>query len=246
MLEFDATQWILVALAAMVFGVTKTGIPGIGILAIVLTASAMDTKLSTGFVLPLLIMADIVAVAYYRRHAEWKHLFRLMPPALAGIAIGYFLMEPIDGGQLRPMLGGIVIALLALDLWRNTRKTPPKIPDHWGFAVAVGVVAGITTMLANAAGPLIVLYFLAMKFDKERFIGTAAWYFLILNCIKVPLQMKLGNITAESFLTNLALLPAVLFGAICGVAILKRIPQKWFVITVKVLTLAAAVKLLLF
>jgi uncharacterized protein len=246
MLDFDVTQWILVALAAMVFGVTKTGIPGIGILGIVLVASVMDTKLSTGFVLPLLIMADIVAVAYYRRHAEWKHLFRLMPPALVGIAIGYFLMERIDGGQLRPILGGIVIVLLALDLWRNTRETPPAIPDHWGFAVAVGVVAGITTMLANAAGPLIVLYFLAMKFDKERFIGTAAWYFLILNCIKVPLQMQLGNITAESFMTDLALLPAVLIGATCGVLILKRIPQTWFVIIVKVLTLAAAVKLLLF
>jgi uncharacterized protein len=244
MLELTSIQWTFAALAALVFGITKTGVPGIGMVGIVLIASVMDVKQSVGFVLPLLVMADIFAVAYYRRHAEWKHLIRLMPPALVGILIGYFWLDRITPGQLRPLLGLIVITLLGLDLWNNTRKQRITVPDHWGLAMAVGVVAGVTTMLANAAGPLIMLYFLAMRFDKHRFIGTSAWYFLVLNCIKVPFQINLGNITLASFLTNLALLPAVVVGALCGVFVLRRIPQRGFAVSVKILAGIAALKLL--
>jgi len=233
MLELTSIQWTFAALAALVFGITKTGVPGIGMIGIVLIASVMDVKQSVGFVLPLLVMADIFAVAYYRRHAEWKHLIRLMPPALVGILIGYFWLDRITPGQLRPLLGLIVITLLGLDLWNNTRKQR-----------ITGVVAGVTTMLANAAGPLIMLYFLAMRFDKHRFIGTSAWYFLVLNCIKVPFQIDLGNITLASFLTNLALLPAVVVGALCGVFVLRRIPQRGFAVSVKILAGIAALKLL--
>lgn len=246
MLGFSPEVWIVLYVSAFIVGLTKTGIPGIGILAVVLMASVMDAKESVGFVLPVLIAGDIFAVAYYRRHAVWRHLLRLMPPALVGIGLGYLVMRRVEGGQLGPIIGAIVITLLAADYWRQRSAGGAKVPTQWWFAGAIGAAAGVTTVLANAAGPLIVIYFVAMRFEKEKFIGTAAWYFLVLNCVKVPLFLEQGIITGNSFRAGMMLVPGVLAGAAVGVLVLKRIPQKWFVVVVKLLALAAAIKLLLF
>jgi hypothetical protein len=247
MLGYPPETWVFFVLAALVVGITKTGIPGIGILAVVLLAAGMENaKESVGFLLPLLIMGDVFAVAYYRRHAQWRHLVRLLPAALVGIGIGFFLMDAVTPELLRPVIGGIALLLLGLDFWWRLGNAERTLPAHWAVAAPVGVAAGVTTMLANAAGPLIVIYFLAMRFEKRRFIGTAAWYFLLLNTVKVPLFLAQDPplITGASFRANLALLPAVLGGAVAGVFVLTRLPQRWFVVVVKVLTLAAAVKLI--
>ena len=237
-----AIGWTVLAVGAMLFGLTKTGIPGISILAVVLMASVMDPKQSVGLVLPLLITGDIFTVIYYRRHAVWRHLLRLMPSALVGIGIGFALLGQLEGADLGPIVGGIVL-LLAVELGRSLRQSE-RIPSHWSVAAGIGLLAGITTMFANAAGPLLVIYFTAMRFDKHKFIGTAAWYFLTLNCIKVPLFWHHDMITAESLRTDLCLVPAVLTGAVLGVVVLKRIPQRAFVVVVKVLAAAGATKLI--
>jgi hypothetical protein len=286
MLDFDLLQWIAVAVAALIIGVTKTGIPGIGILAVILMASSMPARLSVGFILPLLITGDIFAVAYYRRHADWRHLFRLIPAALVGILIGWALLhyvfdEPAstrpDAGRaaitapaarsgppdstapaassapaqaskptsgLRPVMGGLILVLLGLDVWWKRYAGPDAIPRHRAVAMGVGVAAGITTMLANAAGSLIALYFIAMRFDKHRFIGTAAWYFLLLNCVKVPFFISEGMITTATFRTDLVLMPVVLVGGVVGVLVLKRIPQAWFIRVVRVLAAVGSVWLI--
>jgi len=238
-----AIGWTVLAVGAMLFGLTKTGIPGISILAVVLMASVMDPKQSVGLVLPLLITGDIFTVIYYRRHAVWRHLLRLMPSALVGIGIGFALLGQLEGADLGPIVGGIVLLLLAVELGRSLRQSE-RIPSHWSVAAGIGLLAGITTMFANAAGPLLVIYFTAMRFDKHKFIGTAAWYFLTLNCIKVPLFWHHDMITAESLRTDLCLVPAVLTGAVLGVVVLKRIPQRAFVVVVKVLAAAGATKLI--
>ena len=239
-----AVGWTALAVGAMLFGLTKTGIPGISILAVVLMASVMDAKQSVGLVLPLLITGDIFTVIYYRRHAVWRHLLRLMPPALVGIGVGFALLGQVEGADLGPIVGGIVLLLLAVELCRSLRK-PERIPSHWGVAAGIGLLAGVTTMFANAAGPLLVIYFTAMRFDKEKFIGTAAWYFLTLNCVKVPLFGYHGMITAGSLRADLYLVPAVLAGAVLGVVVLRRIPQRAFVVVVKVLAAAGAIKLII-
>ncbi|MFO7899349.1 MAG: sulfite exporter TauE/SafE family protein [Planctomycetota bacterium] len=236
--------WIALAVAGLIIGITKTGIPGIGILAVVLLASVMDRKASLGFMLPMLITGDVVAVIYYRRRAVWHHLLRLMPPALVGIGVGHWLLGRIESDELGPIIGGIVIALLALDAWRNRKPGELPVPTHPAFGITIGAAAGVTTMLANAAGPLIVFYFLAMRFEKEKFIGTAAWYFLVLNCVKVPLFWSRGMITAASVRADVCLAPAVLTGAVAGVFVLKRIPQTGFRLVVRLLALAGAIKLI--
>ncbi|HNQ35447.1 MAG TPA: sulfite exporter TauE/SafE family protein [bacterium] len=243
MIEISAAGWITAGLAALMFGISKTGLPGLGMLAIPLMADILGAKTSTGIVLPMLIFADIFAVAYYHRQAVWKHLLRLAPWAAAGVVLGYRLMGRIDDRQLKPLIGLIVLAMLAVHLWRSRRPDAP-IPTHWLFSAVIGILAGVTTMLANAASSILAVYFLSLRLPKNEFVGTGAWYYMILNWFKVPFSVSLGLINPDSLRFNLMLFPLVGAGALAGILLLRVIPERPFNRIVQLLTAAAAVKLL--
>ena len=227
-------------------GTTKTGMPGLGILIVPLMALVLPTRQSTGILLGILILADLFAVTYHRRNARWGHVLRLLPAAFAGIMAGYFGLRVVNDRQLKPIIGGIVLVMLAVNYWRNRAKgedTP--VPTQWWFAVALGFMAGVTTMMANAAGPVMIIYLLAMRLPKVEFVGTGAWFFFVVNWLKVPFSANLELMTAESVKLNLMMLPFIAIGAFAGIFLLKRIPQKAFNLIVQILAAAAAIKLLL-
>jgi len=99
-------------------------------------------------------------------------------------------------------------------------------------------------MMANAAGPIMIIYFVAMQLPKVAFVGTSAWFFFVLNWLKVPFSANLDLMTAESVKLNLMMIPAIAVGAVVGIVFLKRIPQKVFNTVVQVLAVAGAIKLL--
>lgn len=225
----DAWQWALVATGAFFVGVSKTGISGLGMLFVAIFAHVLPTKEASGFVLPLLIFGDLVAVASYRRHTQWRHVARLFPGTAIGVVAGYFAMDRISNEQARLMIGVIITAMVAIHVWRRWRggDVDPAKLGH-GFALVMGVSAGFTTLVANAAGPLMALYLLAMRLPKMEFVGTAAMFFLLLNVFKVPFMVDLGLINTGSFSINLLLAPVVVLGALTGRWLLGRINQKLF------------------
>lgn len=236
-------NWLILALAGFFIGVSKTGIPGLGMLSITITALVIPARLSTGVILPMLILGDIFAVAYYRRHAQWKILLRLMPWAAIGIIAGFFALGRMDDQQLRPIIGFIVLLILGLneaDILDNW-----NIPARGWFAAIIGLSAGFTTMIANAAGSIMIIYLLAMRLPKQEFIGTGAWYFFILNWFKVPFSASLGLINPDSLMLNFKVAPAIIAGSLSGVYLMKIIPQRVFELIIKVLTVIAAVKLVI-
>ncbi|MCX7705862.1 MAG: sulfite exporter TauE/SafE family protein [bacterium] len=241
--NFNFYGWLVLVLAGFFIGISKTGIPGLGMLSIAMTALVIPARLSTGVILPMLILGDIFAVAYYRRHAQWKYLLRLMPWAAAGIIAGYIALGKMNDQQLRPIIGFIVLMLLGLnesevlDRW--------NIPKKGYFAAAIGLSAGFTTMIANAAGSIMIIYLLAMRLPKQEFIGTGAWYFFILNWFKVPFSADLGLINPDSLILNLKVAPAIIIGSLSGIRLVKVIPQNAFEAVIKILTIIAAVKLVL-
>jgi len=236
---------ILLLLSGFMIGVSKTGVPGLGMLAIILSAMALPARSSTGIVLVMLICGDIFAVAYYRRSAVWKHLLMIIPWAFCGIVIGYFFLGRINDRQLKPVIAFIILSILALNhWWKNSDTGNLRIPERWWFAAFLGLLAGITTMMANAAGPIMIIYLLAMGLPKKEFIGTSAWYFFVMNWVKVPFSARLGLINSGSVHLNSMIFPAVAAGALAGIVIMKKIPEKTFSIIVQVLTVAAAIKLL--
>jgi len=242
--QLDAFHWALAGLCSLLAGFTKTGVPGLGILIVPLFAEVLPAKASTGALLPLLILGDVFAVLYYKRHAVWSHLVRLLPWAAAGIVIGWRLMGRIQDAQLKPILGGIVLALLALSLWRERAKgRDAPVPDQWWVAAAIGLLAGVTTMLTNAAGAILVIFLTAMRLPKDEFLGTGSWYFLILNLVKVPFSLSLGLITASSLLLDSALAGGVVLGAVAGIFVARKVPQKAFGVVVQVLAGLSALRM---
>jgi uncharacterized membrane protein YfcA len=246
MLTFPWYGWLIASFTSLFIGISKTGIPGLGIIAVPLLAEIMPARASTGFLLPMLICADLFAITYYRRHAIWRHLLRLIPWAVVGIVAGFFALRRISDNQLKPVIGVIVIAMLALHLWRE-RKAGKRltVPRGWWFAASMGLLAGLSTMMANAAGPIMAIYLLAMRLPKHQYLGTGAWYFFIVNLLKIPFSASLGLITWTSLKTNLLLFPLIAFGAVVGIRLLKIIPQKLFIRLIQGLTAAGAVKLLI-
>lgn len=245
MLELDLVSWAVVALCAVMVGVAKTGIPGVGILVVPLMAGVLPARSSVGVLLGILILADLFAAGYYRRHARWGHMFRLLPAALVGVVAGYFGLKLVSDEQLKPIIGGVVLAMLAVNYWRSrTGGENTPIPTQWWFMAGIGFLAGVTTMMANAAGPVMIIYLLAMRLPKVEFVGTAAWFFFIINWVKVPFSANLELMTAESVKLDLMMLPFIAAGAIAGILALKRIPQKAFKVVVQILAVAASIKLL--
>ena len=240
----SAGKWALAYVTSLMVGVSKTGLPALGILLAPLFAEVMPARASTGALLPLLIVADAFAVIFWRRHGSWKHLVRLLPWSVAGIVAGYFAMGRINDQQMRYVMGAIVILMLGVNVHREyvMGKDAP-IPTSWWLAAIAGFLAGATTMVANAAGPVAMIYLLSMRLPKKEFIGTAGWYFFILNWLKVPFSLSLGLITAPSLGFDALLAPAVVGGAFAGLWLAKGIPEKAFMIAVQALTFVSAVRM---
>lgn len=245
--DFTAHQWILASLAALSVGLAKSGFAGIGIVAVLLMASLFPARESTGALLPLLIAGDVFAVLAFRKHAQWRHVVRLLPPALVGVVIGWKLMRHITDANFRPVLGWIVLVMVVLEIFRRTRPTLfEQVPHSRWFAWAIGGGAGIATMLANAAGPVMTLYLLAVNLPKLQFVGTSAYFFLIVNVSKVPFSQNLGLISPTSLTLDAALVPFVAFGILGGRYLIRYVPERVFVALVLLFAAMAALRLIAF
>lgn len=243
MITFEPWGWALAILAALIVGVSKAGIGGLGMLAVVIFARLLPAKQATGVVLPLLCFGDVLAVALYRQHAKWTHLWRLFPWTAAGVVIGYFTLDRISDSQARTLIGLIVLGLATMHLVR--RRSSGHEAEHgvW-FAPTIGVLAGFTTLIANAAGPLMAIYLLAMRLPKMDFVGTGAVFFLLLNFFKVPFMMHLDLINGASVSLNLTLAPAVALGLWLGRKLVLKVEQRTFENIALALSVIAGLKLL--
>jgi uncharacterized membrane protein YfcA len=238
-LNFHAWQWCLAALGALLVGVSKTGITGLSLLFVSIFAAIMPARRSTGLVLPLLMLGDVVAVISYRSHAQWRHVWRLLPWAGAGVAIGYFALGRMDEPQARFAIGVIVVSLAVLYIVRRLRPGGDEEEHARWFAPVIGILAGSTTLVANAAGPLTVIYMLAMRLPKMKYMGTTAVFFLLLNLLKMPFMIGLGLITRQSLTVGIVLAPAVLAGTWLGRWLLGWINQRVFETIILALALVA-------
>lgn len=235
------TNWILILLASFIIGLSKAGLKGIDMMNVTIMAIVFGGKASTGIVLPLLCFADIMAVIYYNRHAEWRHFWKLIPWMFVGILIGVYVGKDLDEVIFKRIMAVIIMLTIAIVIVLELRKTP-TVPSNKSFGAGMGLISGFTTMLGNLAGAFSNLYFLAMRMPKNNFIGTAAWVFLVVNLFKFPFQVFYWkNITLATLRIDLLLLPALVVGFWAGVKIVSRIKDESYRKIVIVLTLIGAV-----
>lgn len=218
-----------------------------GVLAVALFANALPARDSTGALLPLLICADLFGVAHYRKHADWSKLWKLFPWVVVGVVLGYFALGKFSNAQAQKTIGAILLTMTALQFWRRhfAGDLASRLPHSGWFVAFTGIAAGFATMTANAAGPVMVLYMLAIGLPKLTLVGTGAWFFLLVNIFKVPFSVHLDLISTDSLLMDAMLIVPMLPGALLGPIILRRINQSAFETTVLVFTIIAAIRLLL-
>ena len=226
-------EFASLVLAAALIGMAKTGVAGAGMIAVPVLAIIFGGKDSTGLLLPILIFADFFGVYYYRQHANWQHLRHLLPFAVLGVIIGTIAGNYIDDAMFRNIMAAIIFLSLAIMIWQQQSKAP-IIPHSIYLVSGIGILGGFASMVGNLAGPVMALYLLTMQFNKNQFIGTAAWFFLCINVIKIPFHVFVWKtITLNSFLLDLTVIPAIACGAYTGIYLIKRVPEdlfRWFII----------------
>jgi len=243
--HFSPSEWILIFFAAFIIGLTKGGIKGVDMLSVTIMAIVFGSKSSTGIVLPLLCFADIAAVAYYKRHVQWKYFWKITPWMALGVLMGVYFGKEMNEAVFKKVMAIIILITIGIFLFMEYRKSK-EIPEHPLFAASTGLAAGFTTMIGNLAGAFSNLYFLAMRISKNDFIGTGAWIFLFMNLFKLPFQVFYWkNINASSIKLDVLLIPALAIGFILGVQLVKKIQDAHYRKVVIVLTLIGSVIMLL-
>ena len=237
-------QWFWVILCALFVGMSKTGIAGLGMLIVPILAAIFGGKTSAGILLPMLSMADIFAVFYYHRHAEWKYILKLLPATVAGVLIGLFVGNVVNDQQFKQIMALIILVGVVVMVWRERKANAQAIPHNWAFSSVVGLLGGFSTMIGNASGPLMSIYLLSMMLPKNSFIGTGAWFFLIINLFKIPFHILVWEtIDLRSFTLDLAMFPVIMIGAFLGFKLVKYIPEKPYRLFIIVTTALAAIRL---
>lgn len=245
LLPADTWMLALALLGSMCIGMSKAGLSGTSTLNVVLMAKIFGAKESVGVILPMLIAADFMGYFLNRQGGTWRRILPILPPAIVGVIVGWVLLGKFDNAMARSVIGWIIIALLVFNWLLNKRRQDfIALTEHQGFTWTMGFLAGVVTMLANAAGPVMTVYLLAQHLEKKEHLGVFSRYFLFVNLFKVPFSADLGIINPKSLMTNLTLMPGVILGVFLGWWILKKLPQKLFENVLFWLTAFAAVWLI--
>jgi len=243
--DLSAADWTLLALAGLMVGFAKTAVGGVGALAVVLFAAALPARTSTGALLPLLIAGDVVAVSIYHRHGSVRDLVRLLPGVIPGLLLGALFVGQVGDSAMKLAIGGILLLMGAVQIIQRVTTSAGALQEdqrgvHPLWTLAAGVIAGFATMTANAAGPVMTLYLIMAGLPMLEMLGTGAWFFLVVNVLKVPLSTSLDLITAPTLLLDLWLIPAMLLGAVLGRLIIRRLQQRQFELVTLALSMVAA------
>ena len=237
--DLAAWKWVLGAFSAFAIGVAKTGMPGVGsFVAPLMVLTVGDARHAAAWTLPILSTADVFAVLYWRKHADARKLFSLIPWVAAGM-VGGALALGLRELVLRRMIGYVVILMFVLYIAR--RRNPQR--QVAGSPSFYGIVAGFASTIANAAAPVMNMYLLSRKLPKEQFVATGAWFFLVINLAKVPIYSWHHLFSSSSLSFDLVMIPAVICGAIAGLWLVHAVPQRVFDTIIFLLTGISAVVL---
>jgi uncharacterized membrane protein YfcA len=239
-------EWVMTVIACMAIGGAKSGLAGLAMFSIPVMAGIFGGRASAGLVLPILCVGDVFAVIHYHHHTGWNHIRRLSPWVLSGIIIGLFVGKNVSDSQFTLLIGIILLVGVAIMAIREARHGYIPVPDNRWFPAVIGIAAGFSTMIGNSAGPVMAIYLLSMKLPKDGIIGTAAWFFMIVNLFKVPLHVIFwGTITPATLMFDAVMIPAVALGAFIAVRLVKLIPERPYRIFIIVVITLAALKLVL-
>ena len=222
----------IVALAILLYGFSKTAMPVAGVVAGPMLAAALGPTVAAGFAVPLLILGDLMGLVYFRQHANWRLMLKIVPGVLVGFVITGLLFAFASTTLIARVIGVLLLLSVGLELLRRRTDEVREVESTAGVRRLevgfYGTLTGVTTMAANSGGAALSLYLIKMRVPMLAFMGTSVWFFFILNLIKLPIIIPLGLITRESLISNLLFAPLIIVGALIGIATFRRMNQVWF------------------
>lgn len=245
--DLQTWQWLCLLVAGLCIGISKAGFSGVSMISVALLAEAFGALESIGVNLPLLIAADLIVYPAFRKWGSWREVWPLLVTMLVGVGLGFLWLREISEDVMRPMIGWIIIAMLAMQVWRKFgAQSFQRIAESRSFGASAGIVGGVATTMANAAGPVMQLFLLSRNFPKMEMVGIGARLFLVVNLVKIPLYSSESLITTTSLIMNLLALPFLIAGIWLGKRYLLKVPQRAFEWMIIIFATAAGVRLLLF
>ncbi|MDR0538714.1 MAG: sulfite exporter TauE/SafE family protein [Tannerellaceae bacterium] len=240
-------EWCILFITALFIGMSKTGFQGINMLMIPVMAVVFGAKPSTGVILPMLCFSDLLAVWYYRRQAQWIYIFKLLPYALTGFILAIIADRFVPPAEFKRLLASCLLIGIGVMLWSEFAGKKASLPvSRWWYSPAFGLMGGFTTMIGNAAGPVMSIYMLSVRLPKLTFVGTSAWFFLVINYLKLPIQIwAWHNITPATLILNLYTIPFMIAGAVIGILLVRKLPEKGFRTVVTIITILSSLILFL-
>ncbi|MDQ1628458.1 MAG: uncharacterized protein QOI54_2202 [Actinomycetota bacterium] len=249
--DLTVTAWLLIAAAVFLVGFAKTSIGGVASIAVAVFAAVLPARESTGTLLPLLLVGDVIAVIVYRRHTNWRLLWRLFPWVAVGTVLGAVFVAHANDDLMRRCIGVVLLVLVGLQLLGRggrlqqlAQRQERSVAGRRVVSAVVGIAAGVLTMVANSAGAVMTLYLLMSGLLMLEFLGTGAWFFLIVNSFKVPFSVALGLLDRSALVLDLTLAPLVVIGGLVGILTVRRLGQRQFEWAALALVGVAAVPLL--
>ncbi|HEX2554796.1 MAG TPA: sulfite exporter TauE/SafE family protein [Microvirga sp.] len=240
----DPLFYLAATPAVILLGLSKGGFSGVGMLSLPLMALFISPVQAAAITLPILIVQDVVSVWAFRRSWDRRNVAILLAGSLAGILLGYLLAARVSDAAVKLTVGivSIAFAFRRLVLERGRAEVPPA-PADLPRGLFWGLVTGFTSMIAHAGGPPFQIYTLPQRLPRDVFVGTGAILFALVNWIKVPPYLALGQFTAENLGTSFALFPVAIASTWAGVWLVRRVPAERFYTIIYVLLILVGAKL---
>ncbi|SDU78284.1 sulfite exporter TauE/SafE family protein [Arcanobacterium phocae] len=245
-MHISITGMIFLAIASFFVGVSKTALPGLTTVSVAIFVAVLPAKESTAALLILLLVGDIFALYAWRQFADWSVLRKLLIGVFAGVGCGALFLAVVPEVVLRRGIGALLICLVLLTICLKYYR-PDQTSHHCTSPRArwfYGSLAGFTTMTANSGGPVMSLYFIASGYHIAEFLGTQAWFFFLVNMMKLPFTLGLGLLRGPTLSILPYLVPFVIIGSLVGTKSIKYFSQQTFDHSIIFLTLVSSAYLL--
>jgi len=241
----DPLFYALAIPAVILVGLAKGGFSGLGSAGLPLMALAISPVQAAAILLPILIVQDVVGVWSFRRTWDGRVLVAMLPGAVVGIFLGWLLAARVSADAVMATLGAISILFAVQRLWveRGGRIVASARSPAWVGSL-FGVAAGFTSQIAHAGSPPFQIWVMPKRLDHLTFAGTAAIFFAVVNWLKVPAYLALGQFTRGNLLTAAALLPLAIASTFAGVVLVRRVSGTRFYTAIYLLMIAVGAKLL--
>ena len=239
----DANYLIWAGLAAAMVGLSKGGLPTVGMLSVPILSLFMSPVKAVVMLLPIYIISDMVGLWLYRKNFSAINLKILVPAGVGGVLVGWLTASLVSDTAVKMMIGLLGVGFV-LNAWRKRHAEPAPKPARWRQGMLWGSLSGFTSFISHAGGPPFQVYLLPQKLSKLVFAGTSTLFFAVINLAKLWPYHTLQPYGTNELMGAFVLIPFALVGTVAGAYLTRKIADDWFFKWVQVGLLAISVKLI--